>query len=61
MAAYEYNKGEILIGSPNLAAGYFNNAELTAAKFIQWHSERWYRTGDLAARTEQGYLVWCGE
>lgn len=56
----ECNKGEVLIGGPNLAAGYFNNAELTAAKFIQWNGERWYRTGDLAERTEEGDFVWAG-
>ncbi|KAJ5752421.1 hypothetical protein N7520_009338 [Penicillium odoratum] len=56
----ECNKGEVLIGGPNLAAGYFNNAELTATKFIQWNGERWYRTGDLAERTEDGDFVWAG-
>lgn len=56
----ECNKGEVLIGGPNLAAGYFNNAELTAAKFIQWNGERWYRTGDLAEKTEDGDFVWAG-
>ncbi|KAH8131303.1 hypothetical protein LI328DRAFT_161130 [Trichoderma asperelloides] len=56
----ECNQGEVLIGGPNLAAGYFNNPTLTAAKFIQWNGERWYRTGDLAQRTEDGDFVWAG-
>ncbi|PTB42729.1 hypothetical protein M441DRAFT_57395 [Trichoderma asperellum CBS 433.97] len=56
----ECNQGEVLIGGPNLAAGYFNNPTLTAAKFIQWNGERWYRTGDLAQRTEEGDFVWAG-
>ncbi|KAF2713299.1 putative nonribosomal peptide synthase [Pleomassaria siparia CBS 279.74] len=56
----ECNHGEVLIGGPNLAAGYFNNPELTAAKFIQWNGERWYRTGDLAHKLENGDFVWAG-
>lgn len=56
----ECNEGEVLIGGPNLAAGYFNNDELTAAKFIQWNGERWYRTGDLAKKNEDGEFVWAG-
>lgn len=56
----ECDEGEVLIGGPNLAAGYFNNDELTAAKFIRWNGERWYRTGDLAKKTEDGGFVWAG-
>ncbi|KAF9693972.1 hypothetical protein EKO04_007721 [Ascochyta lentis] len=56
----ECNHGEVLIGGPNLAAGYFNNPQLTAAKFIQWNGERWYKTGDLAHKTEAGNFVWAG-
>jgi len=42
--------GEICIGGPQLALGYLNNPEETAAKFIH-HPElgRLYRTGDLGA------------
>ncbi|KAJ5259402.1 acetyl-CoA synthetase-like protein [Penicillium angulare] len=53
----ETDTGEILIIGPCLAAGYLNNPELTAKKFIQWNGKRVYRTGDLAKRTKSG-LSW---
>ena len=56
----ECNHGELLIAGPGLAAGYINNPELTAKKFIQWNGERFYRTGDLVRKTENGQLVWAG-
>jgi non-ribosomal peptide synthetase component F len=52
----EADEGEIYISGPGLAAGYFNNDELTREKFILWGptQERFYRTGDIAKRTSQG-------
>ncbi|KAL7918579.1 hypothetical protein ACQKWADRAFT_303677, partial [Trichoderma austrokoningii] len=50
----ESDVGEILIGGPSLAAGYMNNPELTAKKFIEWNGKRVYRTGDLAQKTKTG-------
>jgi hypothetical protein len=55
----ECEVGEILIGGPVLAAGYLNNPELTAKKFIKWNGKQVYRTGDLARRTSKG-LSWVG-
>ncbi|KAL4990743.1 hypothetical protein BDW68DRAFT_153794 [Aspergillus falconensis] len=52
MAETDY--GEIFISGPGLARGYYRNEELTAAKFIIWDGERFYRTGDFARRTEHG-------
>ncbi|KAL4998931.1 hypothetical protein BDV10DRAFT_184827 [Aspergillus recurvatus] len=52
MAESDY--GEICISGPGLARGYYRNEELTAAKFIIWEGERFYRTGDFARRTENG-------
>ena len=54
------NHGELLIAGPGLAAGYFNNPELTAQKFIQWKGKRFYRTGDCVRRRENGQLAWAG-
>lgn len=56
----ECNHGEVLITGPGLAAGYLNNPDLTAQKFIQWRGERFYRTGDLARRNADGQFVWAG-
>ena len=56
----ECDHGELLIAGPGVAAGYINNPELTAKKFIQWNGKRFYRTGDLVRRTQNGELVWAG-
>ncbi|KAJ4308854.1 hypothetical protein N0V94_009184 [Neodidymelliopsis sp. IMI 364377] len=55
----ESDIGEILISGPCLAAGYLNNPELTAQKFIDWNGKRVYRTGDLARRNKDR-LSWVG-
>ncbi|KAF3480033.1 uncharacterized protein GIQ15_07009 [Arthroderma uncinatum] len=55
----ESDMGEILISGPCLAAGYLNNPELTAKRFIDWNGRRVYRTGDLARKTKNG-LSWVG-
>ncbi|MEQ5838801.1 amino acid adenylation domain-containing protein [Paraburkholderia acidicola] len=39
--------GEILVGGPSVAAGYWNRADDTARTFIERAGERWLRTGDL--------------
>ncbi|CAN9404340.1 unnamed protein product [Alternaria alternata] len=56
----EVEVGEVMISGPGLAAGYLNNDELTASKFVQWNGHRFYRTGDLARRREDGQLVFMG-
>lgn len=52
--------GEVMIAGPGLAAGYLNNPETTAEKFIQWNDERFYRAHDLARRMQDGQFVWAG-
>ena len=44
--------GEICVRGPNLMTGYFGRREATE----QVLRDGWLRTGDLAARDEQGYL-----
>ena len=56
----ECDDGELLIAGPGLAAGYIDNPELTAKKFIQWNGKRFYRSGDLVRKTQNGELVWAG-
>lgn len=48
--------GEVWISSPAVAAGYWNNAQATAATFV----DGWCRTGDLGRVTEDGFLVLTG-
>lgn len=48
--------GEILVRSPFLMDGYFDDPEATAAAF----DGDWFRTGDLGAFDEDGYLSIVG-
>lgn len=61
--------GELLIGGPNLARGYFNDHEKTAAAFVEcsaWSSHsngdytRFYKTGDLVKVELDGTIDYVG-
>ncbi|MFJ5296286.1 amino acid adenylation domain-containing protein [Pseudomonas sp. NPDC088368] len=39
--------GEIWIGGPSVAEGYWQNPEATAQTFVQQDGQRWLRSGDL--------------
>lgn len=44
--------GELQLRSPYLMAGYLGDEDLTQAAFV----DGWFRTGDLAARDDDGYV-----
>jgi acyl-CoA synthetase (AMP-forming)/AMP-acid ligase II len=48
--------GEIQLRSPFMMDGYFDDPEATAAAF----ADGWYRTGDLGAFDDEGYLSVTG-
>lgn len=49
--------GELCVRGPQLAAGYLNRPEQTAAAFTRdFDGEQLYRTGDLALRLDDGSL-----
>ncbi|OCQ22210.1 hypothetical protein A7985_10520 [Pseudoalteromonas luteoviolacea] len=58
--------GELCLGGHKLARGYLNDAEQTAARFIEIHvgnettKRRLYRTGDLCRFTEAGDIEFLG-
>jgi malonyl-CoA/methylmalonyl-CoA synthetase len=49
--------GEILLRGPNLFAGYWENPEATAAAFTD---SGWFKSGDLAERSADGYYTIVG-
>jgi fatty-acyl-CoA synthase len=44
-------QGELLIGGPSVALGYWEQPELSAASFV----DGWFHTGDAAMRDAEGY------
>ncbi|MGH9945854.1 MAG: amino acid adenylation domain-containing protein, partial [Pyrinomonadaceae bacterium] len=57
--------GELHIGGDGLARGYFNQPEMTAAKFVQDPfaldgKAKIYKTGDLVRRREDGNIEFLG-
>ncbi|MFE5518632.1 amino acid adenylation domain-containing protein [Streptomyces virginiae] len=57
--------GELWIGGPGVAQGYWRRPDLTAERFTAHPARpegggRWFRTGDLVRRDEQGRLVFLG-
>ncbi|HHT9057135.1 TPA: non-ribosomal peptide synthetase, partial [Burkholderia cenocepacia] len=56
----DYVPGELLIGGDSLARGYRNDPELTAQRFVQHASGRWYRTGDRGRYWPDGTLEFLG-
>ncbi|MGA3017519.1 MAG: amino acid adenylation domain-containing protein [Bryobacteraceae bacterium] len=47
-------EGELVVSGRQVARGYYQNPELTAARFPTLEGRRWYRTGDLAYQDSSG-------
>ncbi|MGD1916119.1 MAG: amino acid adenylation domain-containing protein [Phycisphaerales bacterium] len=59
--AVSIDRGELLVGGEGLALGYLNDPAKTAEKFVNDRDNlRWYRTGDLVQRREDGAIVFLG-
>ncbi|MFY2858787.1 amino acid adenylation domain-containing protein [Mycobacterium sp. THU-M104] len=52
--------GELWFSGPNLAAGYRNDPDRTAERFVEHDGARWYRTGDLARYWPDGTIEFLG-
>jgi malonyl-CoA/methylmalonyl-CoA synthetase len=50
-------EGELLVRGPNVFAGYWRRADATANAFT---SDRYFRTGDLAHVSDDGYITLLG-
>ncbi len=53
-------RGEVLVRGPATMAGYWERPELTARSVVIDDDGRWYRTGDVAWRRDDGNLVFAG-
>ncbi|MGW3302903.1 amino acid adenylation domain-containing protein [Streptomyces rubiginosohelvolus] len=65
MPARGTETGELWIGGPGVAAGYWHRPEETARRFTghplsPGHAGRWFRTGDLVRRDADGGLRFVG-
>ena len=49
-------EGEIQVKGANVCAGYWRREEATRAAFV----DGWFRTGDVAERSADGYYTLCG-
>jgi malonyl-CoA/methylmalonyl-CoA synthetase len=52
----EGEAGEIYLRGPNIFAGYWRREDATRAAFV----DGYFRTGDLATRSSDGYYTLCG-
>ncbi|MGA3070713.1 MAG: amino acid adenylation domain-containing protein [Terracidiphilus sp.] len=55
-----HEPGELVISGRQLARGYFEDPEMTAARFPVLWGKRWYRTGDLVCRDDSGAFHYLG-
>ncbi|PBJ28146.1 hypothetical protein BI294_26425 [Mycobacterium avium subsp. hominissuis] len=52
--------GELWVGGAGVAAGYRNDPDGTAQRFVDYDGIRWYRTGDMARYWPDGTLEFLG-
>jgi mycobactin phenyloxazoline synthetase len=52
--------GEFWVGGANVAAGYRNDPQRTAERFVEYDGIRWYKTGDLARYWPDGTIEFLG-
>jgi malonyl-CoA/methylmalonyl-CoA synthetase len=48
--------GELFLKGPNVFSGYWRREDATRAAFV----DGWFKTGDLAQRSPDGYYTLCG-
>jgi len=62
MEGMDTHEGELLLGGPQVAAGYISAPEATAKAFVQLPDTAgtWYRTGDRVRMGEDGTLHFIG-
>ena len=61
----EGETGELCVSGPQTTPGYWRNPEITVQKYVtlpvsEYESRRFYRTGDLVAKLDNGEYVFLG-
>ncbi|MEE8659277.1 hypothetical protein CGLAMM_05965 [Acetobacteraceae bacterium EV16G] len=56
----DWVSGELWIGGAGVAMGYLNDPTRTAAQFVQYDRESWYKTGDMSRYWPDGTLEFLG-
>ena len=56
----ERGVGEVYVRGPNVCAGYWRRPDATAETFVDGPDGKWFRTGDLAERSADGYITLRG-
>ena len=51
---------EIHLKGPNVFAGYWRREQATRDAFVDGQVGGWFKTGDIATRSEDGYYTLCG-
>ena len=59
-ASRDGEPGELWVSGPNVMKGYLGDPEQTACVLVQSGGKTWYRTGDLFAMDEEGFLLFRG-
>jgi malonyl-CoA/methylmalonyl-CoA synthetase len=52
--------GELHLKGPNVFAGYWKRDDATRDAFVVDQGVRWFKTGDIATRSDDGYYTLCG-
>ncbi|HYB38437.1 MAG TPA: amino acid adenylation domain-containing protein [Mycobacterium sp.] len=52
--------GEFWVGGANVAAGYRNDPQRTAERFVEYDGIRWYKTGDMTRYWPDGTIEFLG-
>ncbi len=56
----KFAKGELTISGASVGRGYVGLPDMTKEKFIDYHGQRAYRSGDIAYWNNDGKIVHCG-
>lgn len=56
----DWVSGEFWVGGANVAAGYRNDPQRTAERFVEYDGVRWYKTGDMARYWPDGTIEFLG-